>query len=131
MVAINPGSKENVDKFYHRALELGAICEGEPGQRIPDMFYGATSATRTATSSAFSSLVDLRRYRQYTFIPEITGLPNPAEPSGCDFMKTDTCPVLAVANGVCPGGMQRNGNRKTRCRASAEIMPGCCRATCP
>ncbi|MCB1695834.1 MAG: VOC family protein [Halioglobus sp.] len=41
MVAINPGSKENVDKFYHRALELGATCEGEPGQRIPDMFYGA------------------------------------------------------------------------------------------
>ena len=41
MVAINPGSKENVDTFYHKALELGASCEGEPGQRIPDMFYGA------------------------------------------------------------------------------------------
>lgn len=41
MVAINPGSKENVDKLYHKAIELGATCEGEPGQRIPDMFYGA------------------------------------------------------------------------------------------
>ncbi|WP_116368111.1 VOC family protein [Parahaliea mediterranea] len=41
MVAINPGSKELVDKLYHKAIELGATCEGEPGQRIPDMFYGA------------------------------------------------------------------------------------------
>ncbi len=41
MVALNPGSKEMVDKLYHKALELGATCEGEPGQRIPDMFYGA------------------------------------------------------------------------------------------
>lgn len=41
MIAINPGSKENVDKFYHKAIELGASCDGEPGQRIEDMFYGA------------------------------------------------------------------------------------------
>jgi predicted lactoylglutathione lyase len=41
MVAINPGSKEAVDQFYSKAKELGASCEGEPGQRIPDMFYGA------------------------------------------------------------------------------------------
>ena len=41
MIAINPGSKENVDKFYHKAIELGASSEGEPGQRIEDMFYGA------------------------------------------------------------------------------------------
>jgi predicted lactoylglutathione lyase len=41
MVAINPGSKEAVDAMYKKALELGATCEGEPGQRIPDMFYGA------------------------------------------------------------------------------------------
>ena len=41
MVAINPGSKEAVDQFYSKARELGASCEGEPGQRIPDMFYGA------------------------------------------------------------------------------------------
>ena len=41
MVAIGPGSKEKVDEFYKRAIELGATDEGEPGQRIPDMFYGA------------------------------------------------------------------------------------------
>lgn len=40
MVAIGPGSKEKVDEFYHRAIELGASSEGEPGQRIEDMFYG-------------------------------------------------------------------------------------------
>ena len=41
MVAINPGSKEAVDKLYHKAIALGATCDGEPGQRIPDRFYGA------------------------------------------------------------------------------------------
>ncbi|GAA5315687.1 MAG: VOC family protein [Candidatus Pelagadaptatus aseana] len=41
MVAIPAGSKENVDKLHAKALELGATCDGEPGQRIPDMFYGA------------------------------------------------------------------------------------------
>ena len=41
MVAIHPGSKEAVDTFYRKALELGASCDGEPGQRIPDKFYGA------------------------------------------------------------------------------------------
>lgn len=41
MVAFPAGSKENVDKFYKKAIELGGTCEGEPGQRIPDMFYGA------------------------------------------------------------------------------------------
>ena len=41
MVAISAGTKENVDKLYHKAIELGATCDGEPGQRIPDMFYGA------------------------------------------------------------------------------------------
>jgi len=41
MVAIYPGSKEAVDKFYKKAIELGATCDGEPGQRIPNQFYGA------------------------------------------------------------------------------------------
>ena len=41
MVAINPGSKEKVDEFYRKAIELGGICEGAPGQRIDDVFYGA------------------------------------------------------------------------------------------
>jgi predicted lactoylglutathione lyase len=30
-----------VDKLYAKALELGATSEGEPGQRIDDVFYGA------------------------------------------------------------------------------------------
>ena len=41
MFAISAGTKENVDKLYHKAISLGATCEGEPGQRMPDVFYGA------------------------------------------------------------------------------------------
>lgn len=41
MVAINPGSKDLVDKLYHKAIDLGGRCAGAPGQRIPDQFYGA------------------------------------------------------------------------------------------
>jgi predicted lactoylglutathione lyase len=41
MVAIPAGSKENVDKLYEKAMSLGASDEGAPGQRIPDIFYGA------------------------------------------------------------------------------------------
>jgi predicted lactoylglutathione lyase len=41
MLAIAPGSKEQVDAMYKRAIDLGAKCDGEPGQRIPDVFYGA------------------------------------------------------------------------------------------
>ena len=41
MVAITAGTKEAVDALYAKAIELGATCDGEPGQRIPDMFYGA------------------------------------------------------------------------------------------
>jgi predicted lactoylglutathione lyase len=41
MLAIAPGSKEKCAEMYHRAIGLGATCDGEPGQRIPDVFYGA------------------------------------------------------------------------------------------
>lgn len=41
MVALTPGSKEAVDSLYKKAIELGASCDGAPGQRIPDIFYGA------------------------------------------------------------------------------------------
>ena len=41
MVAIYAGSKDKVDELYKKALELGAKCDGEPGQRIPGQFYGA------------------------------------------------------------------------------------------
>ncbi len=40
MVAIPGGSPEGADALYHKAIELGATCEGEPGQRLP-FFYGA------------------------------------------------------------------------------------------
>lgn len=40
MVAIPAGSKEAADTLYHKAIELGATSEGEPGQRIPGQFYG-------------------------------------------------------------------------------------------
>ena len=41
MIAFRAKSKEEVDALYHKALSLGATCEGAPGQRIPDRFYGA------------------------------------------------------------------------------------------
>lgn len=40
MVALNVENQENVDKLYHKAIELGAADEGEPGFRT-DAFYGA------------------------------------------------------------------------------------------
>lgn len=40
MLAFAPGSKEAVDALYAKAIELGATCDGEPGQRVPGMFYG-------------------------------------------------------------------------------------------
>lgn len=41
MIAIAPGSIEKCDELYHKAISLGATCDGAPGQRIPDLFYGA------------------------------------------------------------------------------------------
>ena len=41
MVAISAPSKEKAEELYNKAISLGGSCEGEPGQRIPDMFYGA------------------------------------------------------------------------------------------
>jgi catechol 2,3-dioxygenase-like lactoylglutathione lyase family enzyme len=41
MVAFTADSKEEVDRLHARAIELGASCDGPPGQRIPDRFYGA------------------------------------------------------------------------------------------
>ena len=40
MVAIPAGTKENVDKMHAKAIALGATTDGDPGQRIEDMFYG-------------------------------------------------------------------------------------------
>ena len=41
MIAIPGGDREGVDKLYAKALELGASDEGPPGERIPNLFYGA------------------------------------------------------------------------------------------
>ncbi|MBV2129106.1 VOC family protein [Arsukibacterium indicum] len=41
MVSFQPGSKEKVDALYHKAIALGASCDGAPGQRIENTFYGA------------------------------------------------------------------------------------------
>ena len=40
MVAIPGGDEAGVQKLYAKAMELGASDEGEPGWRIPDVFYG-------------------------------------------------------------------------------------------
>lgn len=41
MVSFAAKTKEEAEALYHKAIELGGTCEGEPGQRIPDRFYGA------------------------------------------------------------------------------------------
>lgn len=41
MVAFSSASKEAVDASYAKAITLGATCDGAPGQRIEDRFYGA------------------------------------------------------------------------------------------
>lgn len=40
MAAMNMDSKEEVDAFYAKAIELGATCEGPPGQRIEGFYAG-------------------------------------------------------------------------------------------
>lgn len=41
MVAFPGGSKEGAAALYNKAIALGATCDGEPGQRVENMFYGA------------------------------------------------------------------------------------------
>jgi len=41
MVAFPGGSKEGTAALYNKAIALGATCDGEPGQRVPNRFYGA------------------------------------------------------------------------------------------
>lgn len=41
MPALAAPDRETVDKVYAKAIELGAVDEGAPGERIPNMFYGA------------------------------------------------------------------------------------------
>ena len=41
MIAYSCSSKAEVDAMHAKALSLGSTDEGEPGQRIEDVFYGA------------------------------------------------------------------------------------------
>ncbi|SPH21437.1 hypothetical protein ASD8599_02189 [Ascidiaceihabitans donghaensis] len=41
MLAFPADDKAHADALYAKAIELGATCDGPPGQRIPDRFYGA------------------------------------------------------------------------------------------
>lgn len=41
MVAFRGGSKEGAGALYKKAIELGATSDGEPGQRIENVFYAA------------------------------------------------------------------------------------------
>jgi predicted lactoylglutathione lyase len=41
MFAVAAASKEQAEELYNKAISLGATCDGPPGQRMPDMFYGA------------------------------------------------------------------------------------------
>ena len=40
MIALNVGSKENVDKVYGKAMELGAADDGAPGPRGGAGYFG-------------------------------------------------------------------------------------------
>lgn len=54
MISLSPGSKELVDSLYQKALSLGASCDGEPGQRIPNVFYGAYVRDKDGNKVCFS-----------------------------------------------------------------------------
>lgn len=41
MVAFPGGSKDGAKAMYDKAIALGASCDGAPGQRIENTFYGA------------------------------------------------------------------------------------------
>ena len=41
MVAIRAGAPKDCDAMYEKAIELGATCDGPPGERSPGFFYGA------------------------------------------------------------------------------------------
>jgi len=41
MVAFTGGSQQGAADLYNKAISLGATCEGEPGSRIENVFYGA------------------------------------------------------------------------------------------
>ncbi len=54
MVSFSPGSKAGVDTLYNKAIALGATCDGAPGQRIADKFYGAYVKDKDGNKLCFS-----------------------------------------------------------------------------
>ena len=57
MGAVAPGSKEGVDALYNKAIALGASCEGAPGERIPNVFYGAYVRDRDGNKLCFNHFI--------------------------------------------------------------------------
>ena len=53
MIAFTAESTEEVDALYNKAIELGATCDGAPGERIPDVFYGAYVKDADSNKLAF------------------------------------------------------------------------------
>ncbi|MEP3348256.1 MAG: VOC family protein [Litoreibacter sp.] len=53
MVAFSASSKDEVKALYNKAISLGATSEGEPGQRIDDVFYGAYARDPDGNKMAF------------------------------------------------------------------------------
>ena len=41
MVAIRTSGPDSCNAMYAKASELGATCDGPPGERLPGFFYGA------------------------------------------------------------------------------------------
>jgi len=41
MISVCTPYKEGAAALYNKAIALGATCDGEPGQRVPNRFYGA------------------------------------------------------------------------------------------
>ena len=54
MVAIRAGSHEACDALYAKAIELGATCDGPPGERMPGFFTGPMCLIPMVTSCAFA-----------------------------------------------------------------------------
>lgn len=53
MIAFSASSKDEVQALHAKALSLGATDEGEPGQRIDDVFYGAYARDPDGNKMAF------------------------------------------------------------------------------
>ncbi len=53
MVAFSASTKDEVNAMYNKAISLGATSDGEPGQRIEDVFYAAYVRDNDGNKMAF------------------------------------------------------------------------------